>query len=250
MRGADAAIAIAIVLVVCPAMAGAQPASAETLFQQGRALLVAGDLAGACEKFDASNREEASVGTLLNLGDCRERLGDTETAWATFLAAEALARKSGDDRADEAARRAHALEPAPVPPQASAPAPASEPATPPTTLVVHQRAPSRWTVSRKLAIGAGAIGLAALGGGVAFGMRTSDLEDGSNALCPSDVCADPEGLRLNREARETALRANVCFGVAAASLAGAAVLWLVGAPSAVTPIVARDHVAISLAGRF
>ena len=241
MRGADAALALA--LLVCPVTADAQPASAEALFQEGRTLLAAGDVAAACDRFEASNRQEASVGTLLNLGDCRERLGDTETAWATFLAAEALARRSSDDRADEAARRADALEPASARPKPPAPAP-------PTTIVVHQPAPSRWTTPRKLAVGAGALGLAVLGGGIAFGMRASELSGESDALCPSEVCGDPEGLRLNRDAREVALRANVCFGVAAASLAGATVLWLVGAPAEVAPIVTRDHVAIAFAGRF
>jgi hypothetical protein len=53
------------------------------------------------------------VGTLLNLGDCRERLGQLASAWAAFRKAESLAKHTaGDDkRRLEAERRAARLEP-------------------------------------------------------------------------------------------------------------------------------------------
>jgi hypothetical protein len=53
------------------------------------------------------------VGALLNLGDCRERLGELASGWAAFRKAEAKARRAGDDerRRIEARRRAAALEP-------------------------------------------------------------------------------------------------------------------------------------------
>jgi serine/threonine-protein kinase len=93
--------------------AHAQSAGAEALFRDGRALIKAGNLQGGCDKLAASEKLESSVGTLLNLGDCREKLGQTATAWAAFRKAEAMAKRSGDDskRQAEARRRAEKLEP-------------------------------------------------------------------------------------------------------------------------------------------
>lgn len=93
--------------------ARAQSAEAEALFRDGRALLKHGQLAAGCDKLAASERLESSVGTLLNLGDCREKLGQVASAWAAFRKAEAMAKRNrGDDRRQaEAQRRAAQLEP-------------------------------------------------------------------------------------------------------------------------------------------
>ncbi len=92
--------------------ARADPAAAEALFQQGRALLERGELAGACAKFESSQANEPSGGTLLNLADCRFRQGKTATAWANFVAAERLAGLQGrPEQAAEARRRGSELEP-------------------------------------------------------------------------------------------------------------------------------------------
>jgi len=95
------------------APARAQSAEAEVLFRDGRNLIKGGKLAAGCDKLDASARLESSVGTLLNLGDCREKLGRLASAWAAFRKAEALAKHSGldDKRLAEATRRAGQLEP-------------------------------------------------------------------------------------------------------------------------------------------
>jgi tetratricopeptide (TPR) repeat protein len=95
------------------APARAQSAEAEVLFRDGRNLIKGGKLAAGCDKLDASARLESSVGTLLNLGDCREKLGRLASAWAAFRKAEALAKHSGadDKRLAEASRRAGQLEP-------------------------------------------------------------------------------------------------------------------------------------------
>jgi hypothetical protein len=96
-----------------PSAARAQSAEAEALFRDGRNLIKQGKIAPGCDKLAASERLESSVGTLLNLGDCREKLGKLASAWAAFRKAEAMARRSGDDikRQTEAARRAAQLEP-------------------------------------------------------------------------------------------------------------------------------------------
>lgn len=107
------ALLAALTVFVCSAPARAQSAEAEALFREGRQLLKQGKLADGCDKIAASERAESSVGTLLNLGDCREKQGKLATAWAAFKQAEAMARRAGDDekRQAEAARRADKLEP-------------------------------------------------------------------------------------------------------------------------------------------
>jgi hypothetical protein len=103
--------AIATAALCSPAHA--QSPRAEVLFQDGRTLIKRGKLAAGCDKLAASERLESSVGTLLNLGDCREKLGKLASAWAAFRRAEAMARRSGADtrRQAEAGKRAALLEP-------------------------------------------------------------------------------------------------------------------------------------------
>jgi serine/threonine-protein kinase len=103
---------IAVSCLLHGALAHADAASAEALFREGRALIKQGKLDAGCDKLDASEKLESSVGTLLNLGDCREKQGRTATAWAVFRKAEALAKREGNDkkRQREAGRRADKLE--------------------------------------------------------------------------------------------------------------------------------------------
>jgi hypothetical protein len=103
-------IAIAVVLAATPARA--QSVEAETLFREGKKLLKAGKIAEACDKLDASNRLESSVGTLLNLADCREKNHQLASAWATFDKAASAAKVAHDTKREvEAKRRAKKLEP-------------------------------------------------------------------------------------------------------------------------------------------
>jgi len=117
MTRADRVCAVAVLAItgiVCQrATARAQSAEAEMLFREGRDLLKQGKIAAGCDKLVASERLESSVGTLLNLGDCREKLGKLASAWAAFRKAEAMAKRTGGDdkRQAEASRRAARLEP-------------------------------------------------------------------------------------------------------------------------------------------
>lgn len=87
-------------------------AMAEALFDEGRTLLEAGKIEPACAKFAASEKLDPASGTLLNLGDCYEKLGRTATAWITFRDAEVEAHRTADERREAAAStRALALEP-------------------------------------------------------------------------------------------------------------------------------------------
>jgi hypothetical protein len=105
-------LAVLALVALWSASAAAQTAEAETLFREGKRLLKQGDTAAACDKFEASERLEASVGTELNLADCREKLGQLASAWATFMKAAASAKRSDNDgkREAEARRRASELE--------------------------------------------------------------------------------------------------------------------------------------------
>ena len=87
-------------------------AAADVLFKDGKRLAAAGDFAQACPKFIESQRLDPTVGTLLNVGNCYEKLGKVASAYGAFREAELTARDAGDtDREREAARRADALTP-------------------------------------------------------------------------------------------------------------------------------------------
>jgi hypothetical protein len=87
-------------------------ATAEALFREGRAQMDAGNYAAACPKLEESYAQDPATGTLLALGMCQERAGQTASAWATY--SEAAVRAKRDGRTDrERAAREHmaALEP-------------------------------------------------------------------------------------------------------------------------------------------
>jgi|KBSSwiStaDraftv2_1062776.scaffolds.fasta_scaffold245582_2 hypothetical protein len=316
--------AIAATAFVFPqSTAHAQSPEAEVLFRDGRDLIKHGKLAAGCDKLAASERLESSIGTLLNLGDCREKLGKLASAWAAFRKAEAMAKRSGKDdkRQAEAGRRAAQLEPKlsnlvieveggvagmvvrrdgevidqaawntpmPVDPgtytivaeapgfvawsaQVTVPAGAqrqvftvpalervpvaappaeSEPA--PGPRLVPIRRPGTWSTARRFAVAAGVLGAGAVGTGIYFGWRASDLQDRADRRCPLLVCDDAEGLRLNDQARTSALTANILYIAGGATLATAVVLWVVGAPAEIVVVpAAGDHqVGVSMTGRF
>lgn len=313
-----------IVLALASPAAHAQSAEAEALFRDGRALIKRNQLAAGCDKLAASERLESSVGTLLNLGDCREKLGRLASAWAAFRKAEAMAKRAGGDdkRQAEAGRRAAALEPrlpnlvievphavdglvvrrgdeVVDPAQWSTPLPmdpgsytiiaeapgyepwrqtvtiapankrqvisvpaleraavAAAPAPAPVVAVTREPRPitqrGTWSAARRISVGLAIAGAGALGTGIYFGVHSKHLEDQSDQRCPSTVCADPEGLRLNDQAKTAASRANILYVAGGAVAATAVVLWLIGAPSEtiVTPAAGDHQLGVAVAGQF
>jgi hypothetical protein len=105
----------ALIIAALAGVAMAQPTEAEkradALFQEGRRLLEAGEVAAACPKFEESQRLDPGLGTLLNLANCYERTERLASALAAFRSAEEGARAAGDrTREREASDRARALE--------------------------------------------------------------------------------------------------------------------------------------------
>ena len=322
----------ALVVVLASAPAHAQSVEAETLFREGKKLLKQGKVAEACEKLEASDRLEPSVGTELNLADCRAKNHQLASAWATFEKATVSAKVAHDGkRQAEAKRRAKELEPRllyftvnvptesrvdgleikrssiPVDPElwnqgvptdageyeltAEAPGyitwikhvtlagegqkasvtvpvlekqakPAEPPPKPhdkksaPADMPLPPEAPARpvaehssWTGTRKGAIVVGILGLAAAGGGLAFGLHSNDLETQSDALCPTTTCNNAMALQLNSDARNAALYSDIGYIAGGALVGTAIVMWIVGSPS-ITPVVAPDRVGLAFEARF
>lgn len=100
-------IAVAALFAVTAARTGAHAqsstAQAETLFRQGKDLIAHGKIAEACAAFDASQKLDPTIATLLNQAACREKNGQLATAWGLFLDAERQSRAA----ADEATRQLH-----------------------------------------------------------------------------------------------------------------------------------------------
>jgi hypothetical protein len=79
-------------------------AEAESLFEEGRALVAKGRFEEACPKFAESYRLEPGVGTLLNLASCYERTGRTASAWARYREAIPIASRAGSPGKEKFAR--------------------------------------------------------------------------------------------------------------------------------------------------
>ena len=110
-----ASLALAAAGVLGTPYAQAAPAAsdrvlAQTLFEQGRALVDAGKYDEACPKIAESQRLDPAGGTLLNLAVCYDKAGQTASAWATFEEALLVARRDGrSERAVFATQRIAAL---------------------------------------------------------------------------------------------------------------------------------------------
>lgn len=91
-------LATLAVVAAIAAPARAQSAGqAEIMFRNAKRLLAQGKIAEACQAFDASQKLEPTVSTLLNQANCREKNGQLATAWGLFLDAERDTRASTDD---------------------------------------------------------------------------------------------------------------------------------------------------------
>jgi len=94
--------AMAVVVLLCasfspgPAQPSQSGAEAEQLFRNGKALMLAGDYAKACEAFAGSMRKQPVPATIVNLADCLEKNQQYASAWGAFLEGARLARSRPD----------------------------------------------------------------------------------------------------------------------------------------------------------
>jgi hypothetical protein len=88
--------------------ARAQSAEAEGMFSEGDRLMAAGQIAQACDAFEASNRIEQRAGTLIRLGECREKNHQIASAWSAYK--DALTRVRDPRKRDIAQAKATELE--------------------------------------------------------------------------------------------------------------------------------------------
>lgn len=101
----------ALLALPAHALAQARP-EAEQLFRDGKQLMKEGKTLEACQAFEASERAEPNLATLLSLADCHEKAHQYASAWARFLAAESRARGDAKKGAlmNTARQRAQSLE--------------------------------------------------------------------------------------------------------------------------------------------
>lgn len=98
--------------LVGTARAQVRPEAAEKLFRDGKAMMKEGKLAEACGAFEASEKAEHSIATVLSLADCREKNGQLASAWGLFLQVLSQNRKAGQQDPNNvvATKRSAALE--------------------------------------------------------------------------------------------------------------------------------------------
>jgi hypothetical protein len=88
MSRAVRTLPLCFALLALPAVAHAQQAAADALFDSARAAMAKADFANACEQFRASDKLDPAVGTELNLADCEEQRGRLASAWELYRTAE------------------------------------------------------------------------------------------------------------------------------------------------------------------
>jgi hypothetical protein len=100
----------AVALVLAASAVRAEPttsskAAAEMLFQQGAELVQQQKFALACEKFEASQKLDPALGTMLRWADCLDRAGKSASAWALFGEAAAIAKGRGETERERIAEQ-------------------------------------------------------------------------------------------------------------------------------------------------
>jgi hypothetical protein len=96
----------ALLVVGTARNAVASDVGAEVLYQEGQRAADAHDWSLACQKFRESNAREPAPGTLLNIANCEEKLGELNASLAHY---EAVAVLVQDDRAKFATERAKVI---------------------------------------------------------------------------------------------------------------------------------------------
>ena len=104
----SAALLFLITALPRPARAeasAADQAAAQSLFEQARKLMDAGQAERACPKLVESQRLDPGIGTMFNLGLCYETAGQTASSYGAFGEAAVMARNAGDKARQAAAEQ-------------------------------------------------------------------------------------------------------------------------------------------------
>jgi serine/threonine-protein kinase len=103
----------------------------------------------------------------------------------------------------------------------------------------------------------GGIGIVGIGIGSYFGLRAISKNSDAKAFCNAEnVCNDPQGPELTKDAQNAALISNIGFAVGGAALATGLVLYFMapGGDEAsavrVVPTVAKNGAGLSVGGSF
>lgn len=141
-----------------------------------------------------------------------------------------------EPRGGEARAQVPPLEPASSQPSGSSDARPASDDRPETTSHLTAEAPAAaaggMPTGRKIAIGAGAVGVVGLAAGAVLGLRASSLWDDARAECVNgdlDNCSQ-RGVSLSKDAQSSANLATVAIGVGVAAVAAGAVLWFLNPP--------------------
>jgi len=100
---------------------------------------------------------------------------------------------------------------------------------------------------------AAAIGVASLGAAGYFGLSAIGSSDEADSLCPTDRCFEPRAVSLSKDARRSALVADVLIGAGLASLAASLVIVLTSRSSPVSVTVGSTSslgASVGVARRF
>jgi hypothetical protein len=106
---ATTSLACSVALALAGGRAHAQGATAQQRYDDGDRWMAAGRLDEACAAFEESNRLDARAGTLIRLGECRERNHQLASAVAAYR--DALARVKDPRKRAYAQQQLTALEP-------------------------------------------------------------------------------------------------------------------------------------------
>jgi tetratricopeptide (TPR) repeat protein len=96
------------------------------------------------------------------------------------------------------------------------------------------------TTQRKWALGLAGSGALSLGIGLAFGIRANGLEEDAAEICPTEACPRAaEANNLVDRGKTSALIANIAYGVGAAAIVGAGIVWFTGGHPTSSEVTAR-----------
>ena len=153
-------------------------------------------------------------------------------------------KRAGAQPATTIATRVQPASPAPLTPNGTSTAPASD---------AGQTAPNG---RRTTAFVTGALGIVGLGVGSYFGVRAISKNSDAESFCPrGDKCDDQRGVSLTSQAKSAAVASNITMAIGAAFVVAGVVLYLTSEPERAArlelhPLLNRELAGVGLGGAF